>query len=160
MLSIGALDQFVHEFTRVEMVQIHQQLKSRTDSFDRFKVRISAVQQAISDVGNTNWLDQEIRHAHSWLSFQRPERIAEAIRLISTVNLWDEIAALRNEDANTTKTQLRAIVDRRDKIVHEADLDPTSPGLRWPISANAVEGALEFVDSIAHGIHDVYIASN
>ncbi|MCX2971959.1 hypothetical protein OSB71_24420, partial [Streptomyces sp. JHD 1] len=67
------------------------------------------------------WLEQEIREQHGYLSFQQPDKVADAFRLVSDVSLWVEVAkhlGLRPEDV---KRQLKLIADRRNKIAHEAD---------------------------------------
>ena len=92
---------------------------------------------------------------HGWLSFQHPDKIANAIRLVSTVDLWQAVALRRNEDVKATKAQLCAIVDRRNKIAHEADLDPGNPGERWPIDRPLVEEAIDFIESTIRAIYEV-----
>ena len=84
-----------------------------------------------------------------------PDKIANAIRLVSTVDLWQAVALRRNEDVKATKAQLGAIVDRRNKIAHEADLDPGNPGERWPIDRPLVEEAIDFIESTIRAIYEV-----
>ena len=83
---------------------------------------------------------------HGWLSFQHPDKIANAIRLVSTGDLWQAVALRRNEDVEAMKAQLCAIMDCRNKIAHEADLDPGNPGERWPI---------DFIESTIRAIYEV-----
>ena len=55
------------------------------------------------------------------------------------------------------KNRLRAIVNRRNQIVHEADLDPSIPGSmnRWSISSADVTSALDFIQDVCEAIHIV-----
>ena len=53
------------------------------------------------------------------------------------------------------KAHLILIVDRRNKIAHEADLDPTYPGTRWPISIVDTTNAVDFIEKICKTIHSV-----
>ena len=55
------------------------------------------------------------------------------------------------------KNRLRAIVNRRNQIVHEADLDPSYPGAgnRWPISPSDVTSASDFIQDVCEAIHTV-----
>ena len=155
VLSVSALDNFVHEFTRIGMLDVHAQAKPGTPTYLEFKVSLSGVQKALSAGESSSWLDLEIRKTHGGLSFQQPDKIADAIRLVSTVKLWQAVARKRNEDVTATKTQLRAIVNRRNKIAHEADLDPGNPGERWPIDRPLVEGAIDFIESTIRAIYEV-----
>ena len=154
ILSVSALDHFVHEFTRIGMLDVHAQAKPGTPAYVEFKVSLSSAQEALADE-SSSWLDREIRKTHGWLSFQHPDKIANAIRLVSTVDLWQAVALRRNEDVKATKAQLGAIVDRRNKIAHEADLDPGNPGERWPIDRPLVEEAIDFIESTIRAIYEV-----
>jgi hypothetical protein len=43
---------------------------------------------------------------------------------------------------------LKVIIDRRNTIAHEADMDPTNPGFRWTINANmANEAQISSIES-------------
>jgi hypothetical protein len=46
-------------------------------------------------------------------------------------------------------------VDRRNKIAHEADSDPTNIGQRWPIDHALVEEALEYIETLVQAISEV-----
>ena len=116
---------------------------------------MASVRSGIADVNRDDWLDEAIRAAHGWLSFQHPDKIADAVRLISDVNLWETVGGEMGLSAKTAKTQLRAIVDRRNKIAHEADMDPTTPGGRWPIRGQIVQDATDFIEGVARAISKV-----
>ncbi|MHA6903694.1 HEPN domain-containing protein [Ralstonia syzygii subsp. celebesensis] len=106
-----------------------------------------------SPSGGTAWLESEIRERHSFLSFQQPDKIADAIRLFSGVRLWSEVAARLGHDESSTKATLRLIVDRRNKIAHEADIDPSFPGSRWPIGEADAAQCKDFLSGLVEAIH-------
>lgn len=155
VLGVSALDNFVHEFVRLGILEVNQGNRLATDAHLSFKVPLYAVRIAIGDTSKDEWLDLAIREAHSWLSFQQPEKIADAIRLMSAVQLWESVSREMGMTAKGVKTQLNAIVDRRNKIAHEADMDPTNPGHRWPIDEALVEEALDFLDKLTAAIFKV-----
>ncbi len=152
VLSVSALDHFVHEFVRLGMLEVHRSRRHTSEAHLSFKIPMSAVRVAITDTSQDDWLDQAIRDAHSWVSFQHPDRIADAVRLMSTVRLWEEVARVMGMTSKEIKTELKAIVSRRDKIAHEADMDPMNPGHQWPINVVLVTGALEFIEKLAAAI--------
>ena len=43
-------------------------------------------------------------------------------------------------------------MDRRNKIAHEADMDPSFPGQRWPIVKRDVEDSIQFVEQLVNGM--------
>jgi hypothetical protein len=67
--------------------------------------------------------------------------------MVSPIELWNEIvnyhgaepAAVKNE-AGALRGELTQIVNRRNKIVHEGDLQPSVPRIPWPITRQDVVG--------------------
>ena len=116
-----------------------------TPWFRKFDVSLDHVLAAMGGFPGPAWLETEIRTNHGFQSFQHPEKIADAVRLFSSVELWKAVGSNLGEDPKVVKTKLLLLVDRRNKIAHEADLDPTFPGVRSPISPGVVEEAIEFV---------------
>jgi hypothetical protein len=55
--------------------------------------------------------------------------------------------------APEVKERLSLIIGRRNKIAHEADLDPTYPKVRWPISSADVEGVVNFIETVVEAIN-------
>ena len=53
------------------------------------------------------------------------------------------------------KARLKLIVDRRNKIAHEADVDPSYPNMRWPISKPDVDQSLAYIAQIGESIYVV-----
>jgi len=152
VLGVSALDHFVHEFVRLGMLDVHRGIRQATDAHLAFRIPLSHARVALANVNEHDWLDQAVREAHGWQSFQHPDKIADALRLVSGISLWEAIGAELGTTSKGVKAQLAAIVDRRNKIAHEADLDATNPGTRWPINAGLVRDALHFVDRAAHCI--------
>ena len=110
----------------------------------------------VNRLNNASWLEDEIREHLGRLSFQQPDKIADAIRYISDKKLWDEVANKISRPAKDIKQQLNSIVDRRNKIAHEADIDPTfNIGNRWNIDEVLVGDAVDFIEQIVESIHQV-----
>jgi hypothetical protein len=103
--------------------------------------------------GAETHLDNEIRIRHSFSAFQHPDKIADAVRLFSPIQLWNEVGDLLGESPVDVKAQLKLLVERRNKIAHEADVDPTYPGLRWPIARPDVEQAITLIENIGVAIY-------
>lgn len=154
VLAISALDYYVHEVTLIGMLQIYQGVRPATKAFVGYRISVGAMLSGYP-AGSTAWLEAEIRERHSFLSFQQPDKIADAIRLISDVKLWQSVAARMGEDDSNLKARLRLLVDRRNKIAHEADLDPSYPGARWPISEADVAASRKFLSELVEAIHAV-----
>ena len=54
------------------------------------------------------------------------------------------------------KQQLTEIVNRRNKIAHEADIDPTlNIGNRWYIDESMVGDTVDFIEQVVESIHQI-----
>ncbi len=110
----------------------------------------------VNRLNNASWLEDEIRERLGYQSFQQADKIADAIRYISDKKLWDEVANKISKPAKDIKQQLNSIVDRRNKIAHEADIDPSfNIGDRWNIDEVLVGDAVDFIEQIVESIHQV-----
>ena len=157
VMIVSALDHYIHEITRVGMLEVYDGERSQTHAFLRFQVTLDAAMKGISESSENGWLDTEIRERHGHLAFQHPDKIADAVRLFSSCELWPSIAAQFNLTAEDVKNHLRAIINRRNQIAHEADLDPSYPGTgnRWPISPSDITNTLDFILDVCEAIHSV-----
>lgn len=165
--GVSAFDTLIHAQVRARMLEIFVGTRMKTSAFEKFKVSLSSTADALASVGNRvselSWLESEIREQHSYMTFQHPDKVADAIRLVSGVELWKTLALHLKQGpeggepgAKILKRRLSLIVDRRNTIVHESDLDPTPPGdSLYPMSQRFAEDALDFLRSLAHGIQAV-----
>ena len=95
VMAVSALDHYIHEITRVGMLEVYGGKRPQTPAFLRFQVtdgsntgkRIIAVQAA---QGDNRWLDEEIR-TQAWISgfstSRQNSRCEFAFFLL--VELWD-----------------------------------------------------------------------
>lgn len=165
--GVSAFDHYVHDEVRVRMLHMFTQPSHMwPPAFTSFSVPLSAISATsavASSAHSATWLENEIRAQHQLLSFQHPDKVAQACRLVSTVDLWTAIANHlgiarqgRVQANKVAKNKLKLIIDRRNLIVHEADLDPTPPRVnRYSINQQLTEDALKFLDDVVHTIHVV-----
>ena len=158
VMSVSSLDLYVHELVRLGMLEAYHKNRIQTDLFLRFQVAMINTLQALQTIsipGNDAWLDAQIRARHGYQSFQNPDNIADAVRLISDVQLWNAVATQLGASSQDVRGQLSNIVNRRNQIAHEADINPSYPGSLWPISYNMVDSSITFIDNLAEAIHSV-----
>ena len=149
VLSVSALDFYIHEIVKLGMLEIYRGLRPEPPAFSRFQVSLGSTREGLSIA-----LEDEIRQRHSYKSFQQPKNIADAIRLISDKKLWEEVGKNMGRPAKDVKQQLSIIVDRRNKIAHEADIDPTfGLGNRWGIDESLVSDTVDFIEQLVESIH-------
>lgn len=152
--SVSALDALVHELALFGMLEIVEGIRSPTPQFHKFPFCAHSVLE-FRKTGNVNLLANDIIEKHSYVSFQHPDKIADAVRLISEVELWNEVGAKLGRKPNDLKRELSLIGDRRNKIVHEGDLDPSFPSQQWPLLPIHAEEARILVHQVGLAIFDV-----
>lgn len=154
VLGVSALDYYVHEITVLGMVAVFERKRPPTPAFLKYRVPMDTMFTGGTS-GSSSWFESDVRERHSYLSFQQPDKIADAIRLFSEVKLWQEVSAQLATPEQDLKTRLKLIVDRRNKIAHEADIDPSYPDARWPITQRDVDLSLNFLSQTCESIHAV-----
>ena len=150
VLGVSALDYYVHEITVLGMVAVFEGRRPLTPAFLKYRVAMDSV---LSGTTGYAWFESDIRERHSFLSFQQPDKIADAIRLFSDVKLWQQVALQLSMPEQDVKARLKLIVDRRNKIAHEADVDPSFPNMRWPITKSDVDQSLTYIGQICESIY-------
>jgi len=146
VLAVSAMDYFVHEITAIGMLEILSGKRKSTKAFKSFRVPVkdfSFLSYGFEE--QVNWFREEIRDQHSWKSFQQSKAINDALRLITEEDFWDDIAKSMNKTTEELKTSIDVIVDRRNKIAHEADIDPSFPASRWLITESDVNHVINFI---------------
>jgi hypothetical protein len=133
----------------------HELVREIQQNSDSYSDLLPAIERRIIDRFNDcTWLENEIRESLSYKSFQQSDKIADAIRYISDKKLWDEVGNYLGKPARDIKQQLNTIIDRRNKIAHEADIDPTfGIGSRWYIDENLVTDVVNFIEQLVESIH-------
>ena len=121
VMVVSALDLYIHEVVRLGMLECFRGQRARTDAFHRFQVTLGGTIQAISTPGSDVWLDEQIRDRFGHRSFQQPEDIADAIRHISSVELWNSVASQMQSNSKDVRDRLRlvprpAIFDKYKKV--------------------------------------------
>jgi hypothetical protein len=81
-------------------------------------------------------------------TFQRPDDVAAALSMVGITAIWKTTFA----DPGQVKISLGVIVDRRNKIVHQCDYDPTTPGTVTALGAQDARDAVETIDDIVRQI--------
>jgi len=150
--SVSALDHYVHEVVREGMIAIADGARPTTGAFRRFSVSVDAATRASQGTAPRVWMDEEVRRSHGHLSFQQPSKIADAVRLVWDGQLWPSVATALSSNAADEKRKIQLIVSRRNRIVHEADRDPTPPNDRWPITLQDVESAISTISATVGAI--------
>ena len=157
--AVSTMDHYIHELVRLGMLEAYRGVRTRTPAFFRFQVALEKVLPTSSDFDPAAGLETQIRERHGHQSFQTPDSIADALRLVADVDLWNEVSKCIGIDRREITDRLTLITQRRNKIVHEADImrdyagQMASSDVRSPIDEDMVDDAIDFIDEVSETIY-------
>lgn len=134
-------------------MKFQKETEQKLKKYRNFKLKLENYKRHLSGIPFERCLEDEIISQHGFLSFQNPDKISEAVKHFSSINIWELVAQKTGKPINDIKNELRLIVERRNKIAHEADSDPSFPNARWPIGTSDVERSIIFIEDLCSEIH-------
>jgi len=157
VLAVSALDCYIHDIVRIGMLSAFKAGKGEPNAYLGFGVSLEFVKNLLS--ANTedeklNLFEHEIRRLHGFRTFQTADNISQALSFIGIKSIWEKVAAFFGITSSDVRTQLDLIIDRRNCIAHEGDIDPTfGIGNKYPIDYPLVEKIVGFLEKIVGAIH-------
>lgn len=151
---VSALDKLVHELVRIGMIEAFQGTRIHTNKFSSFGVTTNTLTSSLAGTvpPPEYWFEQEIIERHKTLAFQAPEKIADALSLIwNEQHKWQALAIAIGIDQTTLTTQLKTIINRRNQIVHESDLDLVT-GIRNNIDKTDINDVITYIEKLSEAI--------
>lgn len=152
--SVSAFDKLLHDLVRIGMVAIFTGTRPPTSKYLTEKISMSAygMLSAATIPPKEYYFEQEVIAKLRIIAYQSPENVADGLSYIwDEKHKWQRIAAVMSMSEEAVKTQLRLIIDRRNKIVHEADVDIATGG-KFMISKNDCETTTSFIEKCGEEI--------
>ncbi|CAL9387452.1 hypothetical protein SUDANB121_01195 [Nocardiopsis dassonvillei] len=148
--AVSALDHWLHQEVHKRAVAlVRSEERPLPDRLSKLKLPLATVEQmADNPLGSVfgEFVTEEIRRD----TYQRSRGISEGLRLVTHLNaqeIWERIAAGLGVTAAQARDRQDSVVERRNRIAHQADLGPD--GRRTPMTASDVEAALEWIEGVA-----------
>lgn len=161
VMTVYALDKYIHDIVRAGMVEEFLGKRSQTDKYKNFHITMSSYLDLSSSKLPQIDFEREVTYRHSFLAFQSPDKISDALAYIWSENKkWEVISKNMTTPISEKdlKTQLNNIVLRRNQIVHEGDcLSFISPLQQQEIYNSDVEDVINFIAEIVHAINSLVI---
>ena len=151
-ITVSVFDYFIHLTVEEGMLEIYQQNRPTTDAYDNFQISLQNISSILVNPVDIVWFKDEIHKKIGHLSFQRSDKISSIMKLISDKILWNETSQIMDITPQDLVLQLNLIADRRNKIVHQADMDPTYQNRRWLIDSRLVDDAVRFIENLSESI--------
>jgi len=160
VLAVSALDCFVHDLVRIGMSKIFEESGGGPQAFLNFSISVQSVKRII-DAATTDeqkyYFEKEIRRLHG--TFQSSDNISQALSLIGIKRIWNKVGDSLFVSSDDVRNHLDLIVDRRNKIAHESDIDPSlNIGVRYPIDSVMVDDSIDFIEKIANSLYSITVS--
>lgn len=156
VLAVSALDKYIHDIVTAGMVEQYINKRPHTPKFDAFQLSMNTISNIqAAPVPEIEFRNEVIRK-NSYLAFQDPNKIADALSFIwNEQNKWDIISSnmATPTPSSVLRTKLKNIVVRRNQIVHEGDCLSTSiPLVQQPITASDTQDVIHFIIELVDAI--------
>lgn len=156
VLAVSALDKYIHDIVRIGMVQIFHGNRSETAKYKSFRLELSVATIIQNSPNPEVFFSNEITRQHSFLAFQDPDKIADALSYIwEAKHKWNIICNNMATPISETdlKTKLKNIVIRRNQIVHEGDcLSTQIPLQQQIITKTDTQDVISFIKELVVAI--------
>lgn len=157
--AVSALDHWLHrEIVGRAITIINDRPTPRPDRLRGYPVAWETVEdmqrRSIDEVMTEHMTERLGRD-----SYQKPDRIAEGLGYVTQKKqgqIWKEVAEFLDPQPTVEHVKQRQtdIANRRNKIAHEADVDPAT-GSRWPITASQTTETIEWIANLAAALRSV-----
>lgn len=120
---ISAFDKLVHDMVRAGMLEIFLGNRAPTPKYNTFQIDVQTYSDMVNNSVDASLIfERKIVMKHSFLAFQDPGKVADALAFIwNESDKWEKISNLMGMSKYDCTTYLKNIVIRRNQIVHEGD---------------------------------------
>jgi hypothetical protein len=153
--AVSAFDKLVHDLVRIGMVEIFIGRRARTLKYEAEPISMQVYEEIIDATmpPKEHYFEQALVKKFKFVSFQDPAKVADGLSYIwNEPQKWQKISQTLGMPDASVRTQLKLIVDRRNAIVHEADIDPIT-GTKNPITKTESDGSLVFLEKCGDAIY-------
>ncbi|MBI4243406.1 MAG: hypothetical protein HY606_04885 [Planctomycetes bacterium] len=153
ILIVSALDFYIHE--AVKNCLVHQFNLGICDPDVKIGIPLATVGILLNSDSNdrTKILEQQIGQIISKDSYQAPRSIENALKMIGINKMWTAVGKYSGKKGSEVRATLALIIDRRNKIAHEADISPIGGlGEKTNIETTTVSECLDFVTKFVESV--------
>lgn len=157
VLLVSAFDCYIHDIVKHGMLEIFNGQRKTNSKFTEFRIPMSFVQQIIladSDIQKKQLIEAAIKKTNSKNSFQSPSIIDNTLQFISVKNIWGQIKDDIGMEPCDIKHKLGLIVNRRNKIAHEADIDSITDEKTEILHEDIID-SIDFVSKVTNAIDKI-----
>lgn len=153
--AVSAFDKLMHDLVRIGMLEIFMGTRASTSKYDAEPISMQAHMEIVNATipPREHYFEQALVRKFKIVSFQDPAKVADGLSYIwHETQKWQKISQSLGMTDAMVRTQLKLIADRRNAIVHEADIDPLT-GAKNPITKAESDSSLAFLEKCGDAIY-------
>lgn len=159
VLSVSALDNFLHDYYRTEIVEAYLGTGNFNIQFEKIRISIKGMGEIDSSSSipeKRKYLTDELRKIQKTDSYQSGKSIENLFITLNIKGIWTQLEkiGINGMKANDIKNELSNIIDRRNKISHESDWDFINQK-KYPISLRDISDVVSFINNLVEGINKI-----
>lgn len=157
--SVSAFDKLIHDLVRIGMVEIFKGNRPVTAKYlnESISLKTHVDLVASSFPPKEHIFEQSLFQKFKVISYQDPEKVASGLSYIwNEDQKWQRIARMMGLSDSEARKTLKLIADRRNAIVHEADIDPVT-NIKLNITKLECEEITDFLHKCGNNIVDLVI---
>ena len=127
-------------------------------AYNEFCLPMSAVKQLLNSTDPTireSIYNASVKKLLSKDSYQSPKSVEYAMTLINLKKVWHKVGVKLGMPSQDVTLKLGLIIQRRNKIAHEADIHDLVSMDKTPIDRSDVDDTFAFLDQIVTAIEDI-----
>jgi hypothetical protein len=153
--AVSAFDKLMHDIIRVGMIEIFHNFRAVTPKYSQETFSIetfSAIFETSDIYEQQNNFEKAIIFKFRAVSYQKSTKIADGLSYIwNESHKWQKIAARMNIPEAEIKESLDLIFNQRNRIVHEADHNPSTLN-KYTIDKNITEQSVQLLENCGEAI--------
>jgi hypothetical protein len=157
--AVSALDHWLHrEIVDRVANGMNETGWARPDKLKKLKVSWELVEIAAAGKPLESIARDHLSERLTLSTFQKAEKIAEGLGYVtsdSKLEIWGKVAQRFGQRCEEVITRHDEIIDRRNKIAHEAD-QPDGAAQRSPIKADEAEAVIDWIEAVAGALREVF----
>lgn len=160
-LLLSAVDFYIHEIIKIELLNIIKGERKKTPSLKNCMISVEVFLEYLSSPNTNNQIfEDEIIYRNSFKSFLEPDKMAEALSLITEEKIFKELfPKLGLLGTKELKDKIKEIFKRRNSIVHQMDYNYSTKS-QQSITREEVEEYIKFYDKFIQELHLLLLQEN
>jgi len=160
---VSAFYRYCHELIAARIVKALSRAGNVSGTLLRFRIPVVEARKAILHAKKAksrpmNLVRESVRSVLHEDTFQRPDAVAKGLRMIGIDQLWTKCGAELGCEAKEVMKALNRIIDHRNRIVHEGDIQHRARGGKikfHKISAKQVADDIIWLSGLVDAIERV-----